>query len=133
MSVTSMTPYFQTGYHLSNAQRRYVLPELTAVYERRGVSGVYAFVESMVSSILREICGRFDIAFDGRISFSRLADAEVIDEYTAAYLITTYMAVESLLEELEETEDMGDRGAIYSILQEMMIELQRLVNTLADL
>jgi len=133
MPTTSITPYFRSGHTSPNTQRRYVLPELAAVYERRGITGVCAFVESMVSSILGEIYGRLGIAFDGRISFSRLADAGIIDEDTAVYLTTTYMAVESLLEELEEAEDMGDRGAVHSILQEVTVELQKLVNALANL
>jgi len=113
----------------------YILPEpaLIAAYERRGVAGVYIFVKNLVSSILGEVYGKHGLVFDGRISFSRLVDAGVIDEDTAVYLITAYMAVEGLLEELEEAEDLGNKDAVRDVLREIAVELQKLINMLAEL
>jgi len=120
---------------IARRQPIYVLPEpaLIATYERGGTAGVYAFVVNLVSSLLREVYGRHGLVFDGRISFSRLVDAGVIDEDTAVYLTTVYMAVEGLFEELEEAEDLGDRDTARSVLREIAVELQKLINILAGL
>jgi len=105
------------------------LPELFVAYERGGADEVHKFVVNLVSSILKEVYSRHGLAFDGEISFSRLVDAGVIDEDTAVYLTTLYMAVEGLLEELEEAEDLGDRDTARSVLHEIAAELQRLIST----
>jgi len=105
---------------------------LVSAYESKGATGVYTFVKDLVSSILREVYGRHGLTFDGRISFSELADAGIIDEDTAVYLTTVYMAVEGLFEELEEAEDLGDRNTARNVLREIAVELQKLINILAD-
>jgi len=94
-----------------------------------GADEVHKFAVNLVSSILKEVYSRRGLAFNGRISFSKLADAEVIDEDTAVYLTTLYMAVEGLLEELEEAEDLGDKNAAHNVMHEIDTELQRLTST----
>jgi len=59
-------------------------PALSAAYERGGVDEVHKFVACLVSSMLREIYNRYGLTFYGRISFSKLASAGIIDEDTAA-------------------------------------------------
>jgi len=109
-----------------------VLPELFVAYERGGANGVHKFIVNLVSTILREVYGRYGLTFDGEISFSRLVDAGVIDEDTAVYLTTVYMAVEGLLEELEEAEDLGNKNAVHNVLHKMAAELQKLITELLN-
>jgi len=128
----------RAGLTRTTRAARYILlkplePALSAAYEGGGADKVYKFVADLVSSILREIYSRHGLAFDDRISFSRLAGAGVIDEDTAVYLTTLYMAVEGLFEELEEAEDLDDRDAVRTVLREMAVELQKLINALAGL
>jgi len=106
------------------------LPELFVAYERGGADEVQKFVVHLVSSLLKEIYDKHGLAFDGRISFFKLADTGVIDEDTAVYLTTLYMAIEGLFEELEEAEDLGDKNAVHNVLYEIATELQRLINIL---
>lgn len=108
-------------------------PMLISAYRREGVAGVSRFVEDLVSSLLREVYSSYGLEFDGEISFFGLADARIIDEGTAVYLVATYMAVESLLEDLEEAEDLGDEDKVNEVLNKVADRLQELVDILTQL
>jgi len=106
---------------------------LIETYKKGGVTEVSKFVKSLVSSLLKEVYSGYGLVFGGEISFFKLADAGVIDEDTAVYLTATYMAVDSLLEDLEEAEDLGGENDVYKVLLEIADKLQELANIFTGL
>jgi len=106
---------------------------LIEAYRRDGVTGVSRFVRGLVSSLLREVYSGYGLVFDGEISFFKLADAGVVGEDTAVYLTATYMALDSLLEDLEEAEGLGDEDSVHKALQEVAEKLQELASILTGL
>jgi len=106
---------------------------LIEAYRRDGVTGVSRFVRGLVSSLLREVYSYYGLVFDGEISFFKLADAGVVGEDTAVYLTATYMALDSLLEDLEEAEGLGDENNVHKVLQEVAEKLQELASILTGL
>jgi len=104
--------------------------ELFEAYRAGGASGVSRLVRGHVLSLLAEVCARCGLSFDGEVSFSRLADAGAISGDTAVYLTATYMALDSLLEDLEEAEDMGCGEEAGRVLEEVALKLQELADAL---
>jgi len=106
---------------------------LIEAYRMGGVAGVSRFVRGFVSSLLREVYSCYGLVFDGEISFFKLADAGVIGEDTAVLLTATYMALDSLLEDLEEAEDLGGENDVQKVLREIAEKLQELAGILTGL
>jgi len=82
---------------------------LVKTHKRKGVIGVSELVESPVSPLFKEVYGGYGLVIGGKISFFKLADAKVIDGDATVYFTTTHKAVDSLLEDLKEAEDLGGK------------------------
>jgi len=106
---------------------------LTEAHRRGGVAGVSRFVRGLVSSLLREVYSYYGLVFDGEISFFKLADAGVVGEDTAVYLTAMYMVLNSLLEDLEEAEDLDGENDAQKVLREAAEKLQELASILTGL
>jgi len=105
---------------------------LIIAYKREGITGVSRLVEELISTLLKKVYSRYGLIFDGEISFFRLADAGFIDEDTSVYLVATYIAIDSLLEDLEEVEELGNEEVI-KILGEIASKLQELTSILTQI
>jgi len=95
-----------------------------------GASEVSRLVRGHVLSLLAEAYARYSLPFDGRVSFFRLADAGAISGDTAVYLTATYMALDNLMEDLEEAEAMGCGEEAKRVLEEVALKLQELADAL---
>lgn len=76
-------------------------------YEEGGMFGVIREVNSIISSAFKEACRRAGIKVKEvkEVNFTKLVKAKYIDERTALYLTTLYMAIEADLENLEEASE----------------------------
>ena len=104
--------------------------DLFEAYRAGGASGVSRLVRNYVLSLLAEAYARCGLPFDGEVSFSRLADAGAISEDTAVYLTATYMALDNLMEDLEEAEAMCCGEEARRVLEEVALKLQELADAL---
>jgi len=106
------------------------VPSLVEAFRAGGVGLASRLVKGYVSQLLGEVYSCLGLPFGGEVSFYGLADAGVVDEGTATYLVATYMALESLLGDLEEA---GSEGEALGVLAEAERMLGELAGTLGEL